>query len=70
MQWSPGTQVCVIRLQWAMQIRLLTNINFKIELEQLQGLCSEDITRGLMITHSIESYWIPRQKKTKSKLQI
>ena len=23
-----------------------------------------------MITHTIESYWIPRQKKTKSKLQI
>ena len=26
--------------------------------------------RRLMITHTIESYWIPRQKKTKSKLQI
>ena len=24
----------------------------------------------LMITHTIESYWIPSQKKTKSKLQI
>ena len=23
-----------------------------------------------MITHTIESYWIPSQKKTKSKLQI
>ena len=26
--------------------------------------------RRLMITHSIESYWIPSQMKTKSKLQI
>ena len=26
--------------------------------------------RRLMITHTIESYWIPSQKKTKSKLQI
>ena len=26
--------------------------------------------RHLMITHIIESYWIPSQKKTKSKLQI
>ena len=26
--------------------------------------------RRLMITHSIESYWVPSLKKTKSKLQI
>ena len=27
-------------------------------------------TRHLMITHTIESYWIPSRKKTKSELQI
>ena len=42
----------------------------QLELEQLERLHSEDTHRRLMITHSIESYWIPSQKKTKSKLQI
>ena len=42
----------------------------KIKLEQLEHLRSEDTPRRLMITHTIESYWIPSQKKTKSKLQI
>ena len=37
---------------------------------ELERLRSEDIPRRLMITHTIESYWIPSQKKTKSKLQI
>ena len=41
-----------------------------IKLEQLERLRSEDTPRRLMITHTIESYWIPSQKKTKSKLQI
>ena len=41
-----------------------------MELEQLEGLRSEDTPRRLMITHTIDSYWIPSQKKTKSKLQI
>ena len=41
-----------------------------LELEQLERLRSEDTPRHLMITHTIESYWIPSQKKTKSKLQI
>ena len=41
-----------------------------MELEQLEGLRFEDTPRRLMITHTIESYWIPSQKKTKSKLQI
>ena len=27
-------------------------------------------TRHFMITHTIESYWIPSRKKTKSELQI
>ena len=40
------------------------------KLEQLERLRSEDTPRRLMITHTIESYWIPSQQKTKSKLQI
>ena len=40
------------------------------ELEQLECMRSEDIPRRLMITHTLESYWIPSQKKTKSKFQI
>ena len=40
------------------------------KLEQLERLRSEDTPWRLMITHTIESYWIPSQKKTKSKLQI
>ena len=40
------------------------------ELEQLECLHSKDTTRRPMIIHTIESYWIPSQKKTKSKLQI
>ena len=40
------------------------------KLEQLERLRSEDTPHRLMITHTIESYWIPSQKKTKSKLQI
>ena len=40
------------------------------KLERLERLRSEDTPRRLMITHTIESYWIPSQKKTKSKLQI
>ena len=40
------------------------------KLEQLERLRYEDTPRRLMITHPITSYWIPSQKKTKSKLQI
>ena len=40
------------------------------QLEQIEHLRSEDTPRHLMITHIIESYWIPTQKKTESKLQI
>ena len=39
------------------------------KLEQLKCLRSEDTTRRLMITHTIESYWIPSQKKTKLQIQ-
>ena len=37
---------------------------------QLERLRSEDTPRRLMITNTIESYWIPSQEMTKSKLQI
>ena len=40
------------------------------ELEKLEYLRSEDTPRCPMITHNIDSYWIPSQNKTKSKLQI
>ena len=40
------------------------------KLDQLERLCSEDTPRCLMINHSIDSHWIPSQKKTQSKLQI
>ena len=42
----------------------------RLKLEQPERLRSEDTPRHLMITHTIESYWIPSQKKTKSKSQI
>ena len=35
----------------------------RVKLEQLERLRSEDTPRRLMITHTIESYWIPSQKK-------
>ena len=41
-----------------------------MELKQLEHLRSEDTPHRLMITHTIDSYWVPSQKKTKSKLQI
>ena len=49
---------------------MITSTFTKLELEQLERLRSEDTPRRLMITHTIESYRIPSQKKTKSKLQI
>ena len=33
-----------------------------IKLEQLECLCSEDTPCCPMITHTIDSYWIPSQK--------
>ena len=41
-----------------------------MQLEQLELLRSEDSPRRPMITHTMDSYWNPSQKKTKSKLQI
>ena len=56
------------------QIFAIENMRFCPEnwkkLQQLERLRSEDTPHHLMITHTIESYWIPSQKKTKSKLQI
>ena len=37
------------------------------ELEQIERLHSEETRRRLLIIHINESYWIPSQKKTKSK---
>ena len=45
-------------------------VRVRIQLEQLERLRSEDTPRRLMISHTIESCWIPSQKKTKSKWQI
>ena len=39
------------------------------ELEQLECLRSEDTPRHLMITHTIESYWIPIQKNNRSRTE-
>ena len=47
-----------------------SRIKSKLKLEQLERLRSEDPPRRLMITHTIEWYWIPSQKKSESKLQI
>ena len=35
-----------------------------MKLEQLERLRSEDTPRRLMITHIIESYWIPSKKRS------
>ena len=51
-------------------LRTLTMVILLIKLEQLERLRSEDTLRRLMITHTVESYWISSQNKTKSKLQI
>ena len=39
------------------------NIHFYFELEQLERLRSEDTPSCLMITYTIESYWIPSQNQ-------
>ena len=58
-------------LEHSYRITQDSNINpCHAKLEQLERLRSEDTPRRLMITHTIESYWIPSQKKTKSKIQI
>ena len=54
----------------ASRASVLMLLTMQYELEQLESLHSEDTPRCLMITHTIESYWIPSQKKTKSKLHI
>ena len=42
----------------------------QVKLEQLECLRSENTPCHHMITHTIDSYLIPSQNKTKSKLQI
>ena len=39
------------------------------KLEQLERLRSEDTPRRLMITHTIESYWIPSKKNNRSRTE-
>ena len=39
------------------------------KLEELERLRSEDTPRRLMITHTIESYWIPSQKNYRSRTE-
>ena len=40
------------------------------KLEQLERLRSEDTPRRLMITHNIESCWIPKSKQGRMTLKI
>ena len=57
------------KFHWNLFLKVqLTMIQHWFRLERLECLRSEDIPCRLMITHSIESNWIPSQKKTKSKL--
>ena len=44
-------------------------IKYNGKLEQLERLHSEDTRQRLMITHTIESYWIPSEKKTNYKFK-
>ena len=48
------TERSVLRAAWS---------QLKVKLEQLERLRSEDTPRSLMITHTIESCWIPSQNK-------
>ena len=51
------------------QFHVLRLISCKKKLEQLERLRSEDTPRRLMITHTIESYWIPGQKNNRSRTE-
>ena len=46
-----------------------TFVLVQIKLEQLERLRSEDTPCRLMITHTIESYWIPSQKNNWSRTE-
>ena len=41
----------------------------QFKLEQLERLRSEETPRRLMISHTIESYWIPSQKYNRSRTE-
>ena len=45
-----------------------TGACFKIKLEQLERLRSEVTPRRLMITHTIESCWVPKQGRMTLKI--
>ena len=72
MVWYPGALSMwpAYRLRPSLKNTPYLYLYLQIQLEQLERLRSEDTPRRLMITHTIESYWIPSQKMTKSKLQI
>ena len=42
----------------------------QLQLERLKHLSSEDAHRRSIITHTVDSYWIPSQNKTKSKSNL
>ena len=52
----------------ALAVTLYYENNY-FQLEQLERLRSEDTPRRLMITHTIESYWIPSQKNNHSRTE-
>ena len=66
--WLPFHAYC---LYSEIVINNLHNLSIEyIKLEQLESLHSEDTPSHPRITHTIDSYWIQSQNKTKSKLQI
>ena len=69
-QWFGMTLCSLWRYSDVYFARLNRSKHSQRQLEQLERLRSEDTPRRLMINHTIESYWIPSQKKTKSNFQI
>ena len=72
---KPGNKTAAPSWTDPYYIRLFTSIyhlHKLIKLEHIEHLHSEDNPPPchLMITHTIDSYWIQSQNKTKSKLQI
>ena len=61
----PFTKVCCDRkaMNGITLQQIFDGIWIKMKLEQLERLRSEDTPRCFMITHSIESCWIPSQNK-------
>ena len=63
--WNIVNWTLESKLQW----NCYRNPYTLIKLEQLERLRSEDTPRHLMITHIIESYWIPSQKNNRSRTE-